>query len=306
MGYQSRADFVAAAANAGIFASLASALFNSGIELREEIKKTKDQTDQSFGININLFPMLRQIDNEEYINIALEEGVRVIETSGRSPEPLVPLIKNAGARLMHKCARIRDARKAKHVGADVVEVMGLEYGGHPSREQVGTLVLVPQVVEAVTIPVLAGGGIADARGLVSVMALGAEGAVLGTRFLATRECPIHDDVKQRLIAATSTDTTLAISSLTDPMRALRTDLTNKVEELENNGAPSEEIFNLIAGDKSMRALSEGDVKGALLACGQSVGMVQDIPTVAELVNSMMSDALVILDRLRGIFTGVSS
>ncbi len=297
MGYQSTPELVAAAVNAGAFASLSSVMSKTTQALRETIRKTKSLTDKPFGVNINLFPMVSPLPHEEYIEAVLEEGVRVIETSGRSPEKLVSLIKKGNAILMHKCARIRDARTAERVGADIVEIVGFECGGHPSRESISSLVLVPQVVDAVKIPVVAGGGIADARGFVAALALGAEGVLMGTRFMATRECPLHQNFKERLINAQSTDTMLVLRTLTDPIRVMRNQLMIKVDEMEQKGAAAEEIISMVAGQKSQKALEAGDVEGALLACGQVVGLVHDIPTMKELVERTMREAVAIYDRL---------
>ncbi len=168
----SNAEFVAAAANAGAFASIASSMYSTAQALREEIRRAKGLTNKPFGVNINLFPALKPQNESEYVDTAIEEGVGVIETAGRSPEELVSRIKNGKVKLMHKCGRLRDARKAESIGADIVEIVGFECGGHPSREGIGGLVLIPQVVDAVKIPVVAGGGIADARGFVAALALG--------------------------------------------------------------------------------------------------------------------------------------
>jgi NAD(P)H-dependent flavin oxidoreductase YrpB (nitropropane dioxygenase family) len=297
MGYQSTAEFVAAAANAGIFACLSSVMSKTTQALREEIRKTKSLTDKPFGININLFPMISPLPHEEYIDAALEEGVTVFETSGRSPENLVPRIKKGNAVFMHKCARLRDARTAERVGADIVEIVGFECGGHPSRENITSLVLIPQVVDAVKVPVIAGGGIADARGFVAALALGAEGVLMGTRFLATTECPIPLSLKKRLIEAQSTETMFVMRTLSDPMRALRNKLTTEVEELEDKGALPEQIIPMLAGQRTLKAMEAGDVENALLACGQIVGLVHDIPTVKELAESIMSEATAVYEQL---------
>lgn len=297
MGYQSTAEFVAAAANAGIFACLSSVMSKTTQALRQEIRKAKSLTDKPFGININLFPMISPLPHEEYIDAALEEGVTIFETSGRSPENLVPHIKKGNARLMHKCARLRDARTAERVGADIVEIVGFECGGHPSKENVTSLVLIPQVVDAVKVPVIAGGGIADARGVVAAFALGAEGVVMGTRFLATKECPIPLSFKKRLVEAQSTETMFVMRTLSDPMRALRNKLTTEVEELEDKGAPAEQIIPMLAGQVTLKAMEAGDVENALLACGQVVGLVRDIPTIKELVESIMSETTGIYEKL---------
>jgi nitronate monooxygenase len=297
MGYQSTAEFVAAAANAGVFACLSSIMSRTTPALREEIRKTKSLTDKPFGININLFPMISPLPHEEYIDAALEEGVTIFETSGRSPENLVPRIKKGNAKLMHKCARLRDARTAERVGADIVEIVGFECGGHPSRENVTSLVLIPQVVDAVKVPVIAGGGIADARGVVAALALGAEGVVMGTRFLATQECPIPLSFKKRLVETQSTETMFVMRTLSDPMRALRNKLTTEVEALEDKGAPAEQIIPMLAGNVTLKAMEAGDVENALLACGQIVGLVRDIPTIKELVESIMSETTGIYEKL---------
>ena len=297
MGYQSTPQLVAAACNAGAFACLTSIMSKTSQALRDEIRKTKSLTDKPFGVNINLFPMVSPLPHEEYIEVALEEGVKVIETSGRSPENLVERIKKGNARLMHKCARLRDARTAERVGADIVEIVGFECGGHPSKENVTSLVLIPQVVDAVKIPVIAGGGIADARGFVAALALGAEGVIMGTRFLATKECQIHPNFKERLVNAQSTETMFVMRTLTDPMRVLRTQLMLKVQELEDKGASIEEIIPLVAGQRSMKAMEAGNVDESLLACGQIVGLVHDIPTVKELVERTMEEATALYERL---------
>jgi NAD(P)H-dependent flavin oxidoreductase YrpB (nitropropane dioxygenase family) len=297
MGYQSTAEFVAAAANAGIFACLSSVMSRTTQTLREEIRKTKSLTDKPFGININLFPMISPLPHEEYIDAALEEGVTIFETSGRSPENLVPRIKKGNAVFIHKCARLRDARTAERVGADIVEIVGFECGGHPSRENITSLVLIPQVVDAVKVPVIAGGGIADARGFVAALALGAEGVLMGTRFLATKECPIPLSFKKRLIEAQSTETMFVMRTLSDPMRALRNKLTLEVQELEDKGAPQEEIIPMLAGQRSLKAIEADDVENALVPCGQVVGLVHDIPTVKELAESIMSEATTIYEQL---------
>ncbi|MEE9490965.1 MAG: nitronate monooxygenase, partial [Dehalococcoidia bacterium] len=301
-GY-SNAELVSAAANAGAFACIASTMFNTSQALREEIRKAKSLTDKPFGVNINLFPMIRPQNTDEYIDAVLEEGVTVIETAGRSPEELVDHIKKGNAKLMHKCARLRDARKAESLGADLVEIVGFECGGHPSREGIGGLVLIPQVVDAVQIPVIAGGGIADARGFVAALALGAEGVLMGTRFLASRECLLHLNLKSRLVDVMSTESTLVLGTIGDPIRVLRTGLVSKVQELEEKGATLEDLLPLVAGEKSREAMSAGDVDNSLLPCGQVVGMIRDIPTVKELIDSIINGAIAVQERLSNTLSG---
>jgi NAD(P)H-dependent flavin oxidoreductase YrpB (nitropropane dioxygenase family) len=293
----SNAELVAAAANAGAFASIASSMYSTSQALREEIRKARTLTDKPFGVNINLFPALKPQNVSEYVDVAIEEGVGVIETAGRSPEELVGRIKSGKAKLMHKCARLRDARKAENLGADLVEIVGFECGGHPSREGIGGLVLIPQVVDEVKIPVIAGGGLADARGFVAALALGAEGVLMGTRFLASRECQLNPKLKSKLVDAPSTESTLILGSIGDPMRVLRTALVSKIQEAEGKGATLEDLVSLISGEKSRKAMSEGDVDNSLLPCGQIVGLVHDIPTIKDIVDSIVSGAITIEKRL---------
>lgn len=293
----SNAEFVAAAANAGIFACIASAMYNTPQALREEIRKAKKLTDKPFGVNINLFPMIRPQDPHAYIDAVLEEGVNIIETAGRSPEELVDHIKKGNAKLIHKCGRIRDVRTAERVGVDIVEIVGAECGGHPSRDQIGSLVIIPQAVDAVKIPVVGGGGIADARGFVAVLALGAEGVIMGTRFMVTQESQLPSFLKERLLQSQSTDTIFTLFSLGDPLRALRNQLTLEIEAMEKKGATIDDLIPMISGEKSRNAMAMGEADGWILACGQCVGMINDIPTIKKLVDSMMKEAVAIQKRL---------
>jgi nitronate monooxygenase len=302
MGW-SNAELVAAAANAGAFACIASGMYPTTEALRDEIRKTKSLTDKPFGININLFPALRPQNLEEYIDTVIDEGVGVIETAGRNPEELVERIKKGNVKLMHKCARLRDARKAQNVGADLIEIVGFECGGHPSREGISSIVLVPQVVDAVQIPVVAGGGIADARGFVAMLALGAEGVVMGTRFLATSECGIHEGIKNKLIEAESTESVIALGSIGDPMRVLHTELISRVLEMEEQGATLEEMLPVIAGDKSREAMSAGDIDNSLLPCGQVIGMVHEVSSIGDIIKGLVDEAGAIYERLGGSLGG---
>ena len=297
MGYQSNAEFVAAAANAGIFGCLASIMSPTSQALREEIRKTRSLTDKPFGVNINLFPMISPVPIEEYTDAAIEEGVPVIETSGRSPADLVERIKKANVTLMHKCVNVRHAVTAERLGADIVAVVGYEAAGHPGRNPIGSLVLFPQAVDAVKIPVVAAGGIGDARGFVAAFALGAEGVCMGTVFMATKECPIHPNLKQRLIEARETDTTMTFHSKGDPMRALRNPLTAQIQEMEEKGATTQDIIELIGGGKGRHAAAIGEADWTLLSIGQVVAQIHDVPTIKELVDRLMDEVAAVQQKL---------
>jgi len=292
----SRAELVAAEADAGILGIIASATFPTKEEFRDEIRKVKSLTDKPFAVNINLFPMLMPVSIEEYIDTAIEEGVKIIETSGRSPAPYAERIKSGGCVFMHKCARVRDTRTAERAGADLVEIVGFECGGHPSREEVTTLVLIPQAVDAVKIPVIGGGGFGDARGFIACLALGAEGVLMGTRFLVTKECLIHNNFKKAFVEATETATMIAERSL-EPIRVFRNKAAEKVVEMEQQGATLQDILPLIAGAEGRDAMAKGDVDRGMIACGQVVGLIHDIPTVKEVVDNIINGAIAIRKRL---------
>ncbi|MHA2398800.1 MAG: NAD(P)H-dependent flavin oxidoreductase [Promethearchaeota archaeon] len=199
----SNPEFTAAASNAGACAVLASANYQSPDELRDAIKKTQSLTKQPFAVNINLFPALMPQEKlVEYVDATLDEGVKIIETSGhKAPEDLVPKFKEGGAIWIHKCAGVRYAVKGASLGADMITVVGYENGGATGTLDIGTLVMTPSVVDALDVPVIAGGGISDGRGIAAVLALGAEGVIMGTRMMATKECPIHDNLKQAFVQA---------------------------------------------------------------------------------------------------------
>lgn len=292
----SRAELVAAEANAGILGILASATFSSKQELRDEIRKVKSLTDKPFAVNINLFPMLVPVSIEDYIDTVIEEGVKIIETSGRSPAPYAERIKSGGCVFIHKCARVRDTRTAERAGADLVEIVGFECGGHPSAEEVTSLILVPQAVDAVNIPVIGGGGFGDARGFIACLALGAQGVLMGTRFMVTKECIVHDNFKKAFVEATETATTIAMKSV-EPMRVFKNQAAEKVLEMEKQGATLQDLIPLIAGAEGRDAMDKGDVSRGMIASGQVVGLIHDIPTVKEAVDNIISGAKAILERL---------
>jgi NAD(P)H-dependent flavin oxidoreductase YrpB (nitropropane dioxygenase family) len=290
MQWLSRAPLVTAISNAGGLGILSSATFSSKEELRNEIRKTRELTDRPFAVNINLFPMIRPYSVEGMIDVCHEEGVRILETSGRSPEPYLKQLKEGNTIHMHKCARVRDAVKAEVLGADLVTIMGIEGGGHPSYEEVTTLVLLPRTVAAVRIPVLAGGGFADGRGLMAALALGAEGIVLGTRLLATEECPLHPAFKKVVVEADVNETTLLLRSARDHRRVFLNKVAQEVLEMEAQGAVLEEIFQKMAGQRIKEAYKMGDIQGGIFPCGQVVGLIKEVMPVQELFRKILQEA----------------
>ncbi len=297
MLWLSRAELVAAVSKAGGLGIIAALTFSTAKELREEIKKTKSLTDKPFAINITLLPTLQQINYEEYIDVAIEEGVKIIETAGRSPEPYMKRLKDAGVKIIHKVARVKDAKTAERVGVDAVTIVGFEAAGHPGMDDVTSLVLIPISVGAVNIPVIAGGGIADARGFIAALALGAEGVLMGTRFMVSKECALHPEIVQWLLQARETDTLIIERSIKNAARVMKTDFAQRVLEMEEKGATLEQLLPMISGDRSKRSYISGDVNDATIACGQVVGLIHEIPTVRESIEGIINEARLIGQRL---------
>ena len=300
MLWLSRAELTAAVSNAGGLGIISAATLPSVTELREEIKKTKSLTDKPFAVNITLLPTFRPMNYEAYIAAAIDEGVNTIETAGRSPEPYMKLLKDSKVTIMHKCARIRDVKTAERLGVDIVTIIGFEAGGVPGMEDVTSLVRIPLAVDTVKIPVIAGGGIGDGRGLVAVMALGAEGVMMGTRFMASQECLAHPKIKEWMVQATEKDTLMINRSFNNPERVLKTALSLKTLEMEEKGATLEELLPLISGSKQKAAYISGDASEAVISVGQVIGLIHDIPSIKEIIEGMINEAKLVAQRLQNI------
>ncbi len=291
-------EFVAAISNAGALGIMASAMFDSQESFRQAVRRVRSVTDQPFGVNLSLFPALRPIDNALYVDVILEEGVPVVETSGhRPPEDLLTRLKTGGVKVMHKCVSVRYAMSAQRAGVDAVTIFGSEGGGHIGEFGISTLVSVPRAVDVLDIPILAAGGIADGRGLLAALALGAEGVTIGTRLLLARECPIHENLKQALIRATELDTFPILGSLHNTLRAWKNAAAIRVAETESESADPMEILSIIAGAVTKQMLSNGDVDAGVLACGQAVGLIGQVEPVADVIARMVAQAIEIADRI---------
>ena len=289
MQWVATAELVAAVSNAGGLGILSALSFDPE-GLRKEIRRTKKLTDKPFGVNLTFLPTLRPINYEDYIKVIIEEGVKIVETAGRNPEPYMPYFKEAGIKVIHKCTAVRFAKKAEEIGCAAVSIDGFECAGHPGEEDITSLILIPLTVDAVKIPVIASGGFADARGFVAALALGAEGVNMGTRFLATKEAPVHPNIKKWLVEASERDTRLILRTLRNTARVLNNKVVEQVLELEKRGAGIEEIGPLVSGLKGKKMLETGDRDAGILACGQCVGLIKDIPTVKELIERIVNEA----------------
>jgi nitronate monooxygenase len=290
--------FVASISNAGALGMMASAMFDSQEKFRRAVRQVKSLTDKPFGVNLSLFPALRPIDNELYLEVILEESVSVVETSGhRPPEELLARLKANGIKTMHKCVSVRHALSAQRAGVDAVTVFGTEGGGHIGELGLSTLALVPRAADLLDVPILAAGGIADGRGLLAALALGADGVTIGTRLLVSAECPIHDNVKQALIEATELDTLPILGSLHNTLRAWKNAAALQVAELEASQGDMWQILPLVAGTETKRMIQEGEVEAGVIACSQSIGIVTEIKPVGGVIQGMMQQAASIRDQL---------
>ena len=291
MMHLSRAEMVAAASNAGTLGVLASAIFQTQEEFRLEIKKLKGMTDKPFAVNLNLFPAMRPIDNREYLEVIFDEGIKIVETSGhKAPEELTKDLKAQGITLIHKCVGVRYALKAESIGADVVTVVGYENGGATGILDITTLCLVPRVVDALKIPVIGGGGVADGRGFLALLALGAQGVIMGTPLLVAEECPIHPKLKQALIEATELDTMIVMRSIQNSHRVWINEVAKKVGELEKQQAGLQEIVKVAAGEKARKMFQEGDLNAGVISCGQGIGLVKKVMPMKDIIEGIVHQA----------------
>jgi len=290
MMWISRAELVAAVSNAGGLGIITAFTFPTPQELADEIKKTRGLTDKPFGVNITLLPTLRPVDIDGYFNAVIDAGIKIVETAGRSPEAYMERLKAAGIKVIHKCTAVRFARTAQRIGCDAVSIDGFECAGHPGEEDVTSLVLIPLTVDAVEIPVIASGGFGDGRGFVAALALGAEAVNMGTRFMATKEAPGHPKVKEWLVQASERDTLLLLRSFRNTMRALKNPTSEKVLEIERQGADIHQLESLISGRVGRNLIETGNIDNGLLTAGEVIGLVHDIPTVKELVDRIINEA----------------
>lgn len=301
LSFIARAEMAAAVSNAGGLGIITSAHLETPMALRDEIRKTKSLTDKPFGVNISMFPAVKPIPNSEFVEVIAEEGVKAVESSGaKSPAEYVPRLKEGKVILIHKAATVRHALKGQEVGADIIAIVGMENGGATGMEDIATSVIVPALVDVAKVPVLAGGGFADGRGLIAALALGAEGIVMGTRFLATKECPIHPNYKEWLLKATERDTTLVMRSLQNTHRVLKSRITEELLKMETRGASLEEMLPIIGNKASKRVAFEGDFDAGQAVAGEVIGLIHDVPTIKELIDRIIAEAQAITQRLHNL------
>lgn len=302
MHYVGFAELAAAVSNAGGLGIITGLTQKTPELLAKEIARCRDMTDKPFGVNLTFLPTFSAPPYPEYIAAIREGGIKIVETAGRSPEPYMPALKAADIKVIHKCTSVRHSLKAEHIGCDAVSVDGFECGGHPGEDDMPNMILLPRAADELKIPFVASGGMADARSLVAALALGAAGMNMGTRFIATQEAPVHDNVKQALVAASELDTRLVMRALRNTERVLNNASVERLVKIEREKGAAlkiEDILDEVAGVYP-RVMIDGDVDAGAWSCGMVVGLINDIPTVKELIDRIMADAeRIIRDRLTG-------
>lgn len=292
MHYVGFAELAAAVSNAGGLGIITGLTQKTPELLAKEIARCREMTDKPFGVNLTFLPSFVAPPYPEYIAAIREGGVRAVETAGRSPEEYMPQLKEAGIKVIHKCTSVRHSLKAERIGCDAVSVDGFECGGHPGEDDIPNMILLPRAAEELSIPFVASGGMADARSLVAALALGAEGMNMGTRFIATKEAPVHDNVKQAIVAASELDTRLIMRALRNTERVLANGSVERLLEIEREKGASlkiEDIHDQVAGVYP-RIMLEGDMDAGAWSCGMVAGLIRDIPSVQELIDRIMTEA----------------
>ena len=300
------AELAAAVSNAGGLGIITGLTQPTPEDLAREIDRCRDMTDQPFGVNLTFLPSFAAPPYPEYIRAIVEGGVRIVETAGRNPEQYLPALKANGIKVIHKCTSVRHSLTAERIGCDAVSVDGFECGGHPGEDDIPNMILLPRVAEELRIPFVASGGMADARSMVAALAPGADGINMGTRFIATKEAPAHDNVKRALVAANELQTRLIMRPLRNTERVLTNAAVEQILAIEcDKGAATtiEDIRHLVAGSENRRVLQEGEMDAAAWSCGMVAGLIHDIPTCKELIDRIMQDAEEIINgRLEALLT----
>ncbi|WP_194860898.1 nitronate monooxygenase family protein [Dietzia sp. SYD-A1] len=307
MMWVGRAELAAAVSEAGALGIITGLTQPTPEDLAREIARCREMTDQPFGVNLTILPAISPPPYAEYRQAIVESGVKIVETAGSNPKDHLPVFHEAGIKVIHKCTSVRHALKAEQLGVDAVSIDGFECAGHPGEDDVPGLVLIPAAAARLTIPMLASGGIADARGLVAALALGADGANMGTRFMCTAESPVADQVKQQIVANSELDTTLIFRTLHNTARVAANAVSAEVVAREAEGVEFSDIQHLVAGARGRKVFEDGDLDAGIWSAGQCQGLIDDVPTAAELVDRMMAEAeSIITDRLSGMVAAAES
>ena len=301
------AELAAAVSNAGGLGIITGLTQPTPEDLDKEIKRCKEMTDKPFGVNLTILPTIKPVPYEEYAQVICENGITVVETAGRNPEPFMPLFEGAGVKVVHKCTSVRHALKAEKVGVAAVSVDGFECAGHPGEDDIPNLVLLPAAARVLKIPMLASGGIGTGAQMAACLALGADGINMGTRFLASKEAPVHENMKKAIAEASELDTALIFRPLNNTARVFKNAVATKVNEIEREKGPDmkfEYIVDLVAGVKGKAALTSGEIDGGIWTSGIVQGLIDSYPSCAEIIDDIMTECTATInDRLAGFMKG---
>ena len=304
MQWVGRAELVSAVANGGGLGFITALTQPSPEDLTKEIARTREMTDKPFGVNLTILPTLKPVPYQEYAQAIADSGVKIVETAGRSPEPFMPTFKTAGIKVIHKCTSVRHSVKAEAVGCDAVSIDGFECAGHPGEDNIPGLILLPATADKMTIPFVASGGFGDARGLVAALALGADGINMGSRFMATLEAPIHDNVKEAMVAADERNTELIYRPLRNTARVFKNQVASKVLEIEREKGDDikiEDLAQYVSGQRGKIVFEDGNIDQGIWSAGMVVGLINDIPSCADLISRIVREAeRIIAHRLAGL------
>ena len=304
MQWVGRAELVAAVANAGGLGFITALTQPTPAALREEIERCRSLTSKPFGVNLTILPAINPPPYAEYRQAIIDSGIKIVETAGNKPQEHVDEFRAAGVKVIHKCTSVRHALSAERMGVDAISIDGFECAGHPGEDDIPGLILIPAAADKVKIPMIASGGFGDGRGLAAALALGAEGINMGTRFMATVESPIHENVKKQMCENDERATDLIFRTMRNTSRVARNAISQQVVELERSGAKFEDVRELVAGTRGRVVYETGDPDHGIWSAGMIQGLIHDVPTVQELIDRIMAEAHeIITRRLAGMVGG---
>src|ERR1700684_1067435 len=304
MQWVGRAELVAAVANAGALGFITALTQPTPEDLTKEIARCRGLTDKPFGVNLTILPSIKPPPYAEYRQAIIESGIKIVETAGNKPQEHVAEFRKHGIVVVHKCTSVRHALSAERMGVDAISIDGFECAGHPGEDDTPGLILIPAAANKIKIPMIASGGFGDGRGLVAALALGAEGINMGTRFMCTKESPIHQRIKEQIVANDERETELIFRTMCNTSRVARNAISTKVVAMEQDGATFEQVRELVAGARGKMVYASGDGGEGLRGGGEVQGLIHDIPSCAELVSRIMRDAeAIIQSRLEGMMSG---
>jgi nitronate monooxygenase len=300
MQWVGRAELAAAVSEAGGLGLITALTQPTPADLANEIARARDLTDKPFGVNLTILPTIDPPPYDEYRQVIVDAGIKIVETAGSNPAPHLPMFHGNGIKVLHKCTSVRHAVKAQSLGVDGISIDGFECAGHPGEDDIPGLVLIPAAAKEIEIPMIASGGFADGRGLVAALALGADGINMGSRFMCTVESPIHQKVKEAIVAGCELDTELIFRQLRNTGRVASNAVSREVVEILNQGGQFEDIAHLVAGKRGVKVYETGDLDAGIWWVGTAMGLIDDIPTAGELVSRIVAEAeQIINERLAG-------